>query len=119
MLVKPYPGGFKRTTAVDERSTVRFAFEQIRDRLDARPESRPGEREVELGPPYLDTMGPHVSRLEAGAGSTAKRSTANSIFAVIDGCGESIVDEREFEWRRGDVFVVPAWRGHAYRALER
>jgi gentisate 1,2-dioxygenase len=30
----------------------------------------------------------------------------------------SSIDGREFEWRRGDVFVLPAWHTHAYRTLE-
>jgi gentisate 1,2-dioxygenase len=119
MFVEPHPAPFEGARAVDERSPMRFAFAQICERLDAQPEAGPGAREVELGPPHLDTMALHVARLEAGAGSAAPRSTANSIFAVIDGRGRSTIDGREFEWRRGDVFVVPAWRGHAYRALER
>ena len=119
MFVEDYPGGFEHTYPVGESSPFRFPFAQIRDRLDEAPESGSGERELELGPPYLDTMGLHVSRLEAGAGSAAPRSTANSIFVVIEGHGQSTIDGREFEWRRGDVLVVPAWRSHSYRAIER
>jgi gentisate 1,2-dioxygenase len=118
MFVEDYPGGFERSYPVDEASSFRFPFAQIRDRLDEAPESRPGERGIELGPPHLDTMAIYVARLEAGSGSTAPRSTANSIFVVIEGHGQSTIDEREFEWHRGDVLVVPAWRRHAYRALE-
>jgi gentisate 1,2-dioxygenase len=118
MFFEPFPGGAEKTDAVDERSPMRFPFAAIQRRLDDQPDSRPGEREVQLGPPYLDTMALHVTRLQAGSGATAKRSTANSIFAVIEGHGKSTIDERELEWRRGDVFVVPAWRTHAYRALE-
>jgi len=119
MFFEPFPGGVERTDEVDERSPMRFPFAAIASRLDAQAESRPGEREVPLGPPHIDTMALCVTRLAAGAGSTAGRSTANSIFAVIDGHGRSSIDDKEFEWRRGDVFVVPAWRSHAYRALER
>ncbi len=79
---------------------MRFPYTAIRSRLDAQAESQPGEREVKLGPPYLDTMALHLTRLEAGFSSAAKRSTANSIFAVIGGHGTSSIDDKEFEWRR-------------------
>jgi gentisate 1,2-dioxygenase len=97
---------------------MRFPIAEICARLETQAESRPGERELQLGPPHIETMALYVTRLAAGAGSAAGQSTANSIFAVIDGHGKSSIDDREFEWRRGDVFVVPAWRRHRCRALE-
>jgi gentisate 1,2-dioxygenase len=118
MFFEPFPGGAERTEAVDEKSPMRFPIAEIRARLEAQAESRPGERELRLGPPHIETMALTVTRLAAGAGSAAGRSTANSIFAVIDGHGRSSIDDREFEWRRGDVFIVPTWRRHRCRALE-
>lgn len=118
MFLERYGAGVQESSVVDDASPMRFPFTAVRERLERAPESQPGERTVELGPPKLVTMGLHVARLEAGGRFTAPRSTANSIFAVIEGRGVSVIDDHGFEWRRGDVFVVPAWRSHGYRALE-
>lgn len=119
MFFEQFPGGIERTAELDERSPMRFPFSEVRRRLDSGAESQPGRRDLQIGPPYLDTMAIFVSRLEAGGTFVAERATANSIFAVIEGHGRSTVDDREFDWRRGDVFVVPSWHRHTCRAVER
>jgi gentisate 1,2-dioxygenase len=98
---------------------MRFSAKSIQARLDATPESRRGERTIELGPPRLDTMGLHVSRMDAGAKLASPRTTASSVFAVVDGHGRADIDGVRFEWKRGDVFVVPAWRPYALEAIAR
>ena len=119
MFVEPQPAEALGRETVGERSPLVFPHTATLQRLDRQPELRPGEREIELGPPYLDTMAMHVTRLEAGMSSAAPRSTANAIFVVIDGEGVSTVDDREFTWQPNDVFVVPAWRRHSYHARRR
>ena len=118
MFFEPFPGGLEHAVEVGEFSPMRFAFADVRRRMDSTAETQPGRRELRIGPPYLDTMAVYVSRLEAGRDFAAERSTANSVFAVIEGHGRSNVDDREFEWRRGDVFVVPSWHRHTVRAAE-
>jgi gentisate 1,2-dioxygenase len=121
MFFEPWPGGAKvqEATIVDEASPMRFPFAATRERLDRARESQPGERMVLLGPPDIDTMRLQVLRLEARGRFSAPRTTANAIFAVIDGSGVSSIDGTEIEWRRGDVFALPSWRAHTYRAHER
>jgi len=119
MFFEQHPGGLERAVEVDERSPMRFAFTDVQRRLDSTTDAQPGRRELRIGPPFLDTMAVYVSRLEAGCNFAAERATANSIFAVIEGHGQSVVDDQEFEWRRGDVFVVPSWHRHSGKAAER
>ena len=69
-----------------------------------------------LGPRRLDTLDLHVWRLEAGADFQDRRRTANSVFAVMEGRGTSVIEGVEFNWDRGDVFVVPGWNSHACKA---
>jgi len=118
MFFEPYAGGLERTQEVDAGSPMRFPFAEVRRRLESGEEMQPGRRELRLGPPYLDSMALYVSRLEADYSFVAERTTANSIFAVIDGHGRLMVEDREFEWRRGDVFVVPSWHRHTVRAAQ-
>jgi len=107
---EPFPGSAEKADEVDERSPMRFAWTDICRRVASQPCLSPGCREILLGPPTLCTMALHVVCLDEGAERMCARTTANSIYAVIDGTGVSSVEESVFEWHRGDVFVVPAWR---------
>ncbi len=118
MFFEQHPGGLEPAAAVDAGSPMRFPFAQVCARLDTLPEAH-GLRELELGPPSLDTVALRVSRLEAGRSFSARRTTANCVFAVMQGSGHSNIEGTEFDWSRGDVFVVPSWRSHEFRAAER
>jgi len=112
MFFEQYPGGLETSAVVDATSPMRFPFAEIRARLEKEPE-------CELGPPHIDTVALRVSRLEPGRSLAAKRTTANCIYAVIEGRGRSNVEGNDFHWSRGDVFVVPSWRRHECQAEER
>jgi gentisate 1,2-dioxygenase len=118
MFFEPFPGGLEQASTVDERSPMRFPFAEVRERLESQPESQPGRRDLELGPPHIATMTLRVSRLEAGCALQAQRSTASSIFAVIEGRGQTQVEDRAFQWSRGDVFVLPSWCRCSHQAAE-
>jgi gentisate 1,2-dioxygenase len=120
MFFEPFPAGFiEPTTAVDEASPLRFAFSATCGRLERAPEVQPGLRDVLLGPASLATLDLHVLRLEPDHTWTEGRSTANSVFGVIQGDGTSVIDGQRFAWSRGDVFVVPAWRPHTFTVARR
>jgi gentisate 1,2-dioxygenase len=118
MFFEAHPDTIERTEIVDERSPMRFAFADMRGRVRDEPESAPGQRELRLGPTELSTLSLTLVALDKGCNAAAKRTTANCTFAVVEGSGRSVIDEHVFEWERGDVFVVPAWRRHEYRANE-
>jgi gentisate 1,2-dioxygenase len=48
-----------------------------------------------------------MMRLESGIGTARHRTTANNIYAIAQGEGESFVDGERFAWSRGDVIAVP------------
>ena len=118
MFMEFYSEFIEQTDIVDAQSPFRFAFSDTKIRLEEANEIANGVRSVELGPPNMETIGLHVSRIEAGKAQTGGRTTANSIFAVIDGQGRSEIDGAEFEWGRGDVIAVPAWRPFRHEARE-
>lgn len=120
MFFEPFPAGFiEPATEADAASPLRYAFRETCERLEHAPELRPGLRDVLLGPGSLATLDLHVLRLEPGHTWVEGRSTANSVFGVIQGDGNSVIDGQRFAWAGGDVFVVPAWRPHAHTASRR
>ena len=66
---------------------MRFPFAQTRERLERRPVG-PGSAWSSSGAED-PSMALYVSRLDAGGRFDAGRTTANSIFAVIEGRGSS------------------------------
>jgi gentisate 1,2-dioxygenase len=116
MFFEPFPDGVEAADEVDEHSPMRFAWADTFRRLASQPSSSTGHSEILLGPPELRSMALHAIRFEEGAERTHGRTTGNSIFAVIAGAGVVDIEDSVFEWGRGDVFVVPAWRQHRLRA---
>ena len=72
------------------------------------------EREIELGSPAMPTIALHVQQMGAGFASVTRRTTANSIFTVIEGRGETVVDGETLPWERGDIVAVPSWRPYQH-----
>lgn len=61
-------------------------------------------------------MGPHLSLLPKGFKGGPYRSTDGTIFACIEGEGTTKIDGKDFQWKPGDVFVVPSWKEYAHSA---
>jgi gentisate 1,2-dioxygenase len=58
----------------------------------------------------------HVLRLSRAQSLHSRRTTANSIFAVIEGEGVSTIGGKAFPWKRGDVLAAPAWQECRHQA---
>src|SRR5580693_3352003 len=74
--------------------------------------------QVELGNPAMDTIGLHMMRLAPKVKTAPYRTTANNMYAAVQGSGATTVDGERFEWRRGDVIAAPAWRPHFHEAAD-
>lgn len=74
------------------------------------PEHGMAHREIELGSPAMTTVALHVQQMPAGFISQTMQTTSNSVYTVLEGHGETIIDGESFVWNRGDVIAVPAWR---------
>jgi gentisate 1,2-dioxygenase len=97
-----------------------FPISDTLKRLDAAKldPSGPFGTSVQLGDPAMDTIGLHMMRLSPRAKTATLQTTANNIYAVVQGSGATKVDGERFEWRRGDVIAAPAWRPHSHEASE-
>jgi gentisate 1,2-dioxygenase len=105
-------------TPATKNSPFVFPLSETLKRLDAiEPDSSgPFGTSVELGNPAMDTIGLHMMRLAPRVKTAPYRTTANNIYAVVNGAGVTTVDGARFEWSRGDVIAAPAWLPHHHEA---
>ena len=120
MFYEPHPQGIEPEVEVLETAPIAFAWQDTLAALDAEQERvGPGKPvSVELGPEKLDSIGLEMIRIPAGGSTEMLRTTANSIFAVVRGSGESEIDGEALPWAFGDTIAVPAWRPYRHRAAE-
>jgi gentisate 1,2-dioxygenase len=118
MFFEEYPERYEKAEKVVTDSPYRFKGDAIARGLDkakADPNGVYGPR-IELEAPDMPVMSLSVQRLPAGFQSRRHRSTANQVFAVMEGSGETIVGNERFVWERGDTFVVPTWTRLQHKA---
>lgn len=121
MFFEKYPAGVQEDPRDIDTSPIAFRWEESLARLAGEtetPEHGMAEREIELGSPAMPTIALHVQELGAGFESPMRRTTSNSIFTVIEGSGETIVDGERLAWERGDIIAVPAWRPYQHVVSE-
>jgi gentisate 1,2-dioxygenase len=89
------------------------------DTATAAPAHGTASREFKLDASPLKTMAVHAQRLDAGLITPQYRTTSNAVYTVIEGAGVSRIGDRELQWQRGDLFVIPAWQPFEHRVSER
>lgn len=65
-------------------------------------------------PPLYPTYGVRVHRLLDGVATEPHRHNATEVFYVIEGTGETTVEDRTLEWSERDIFVVPTYKTHSH-----
>ena len=117
---KPHPDACEPVLSTPESSPFIFRWEDVSadlERTKSDPEGRVGRR-VELGGPALSSIALYMQRHAAGETTRAHRTTANQIVCIAEGSGTSTIDGERFDWSRGDVLPLPAWRPFSHRAAE-
>jgi len=118
MFYQEHPEKHAKVERLVTESPFRFTHASIMRSLDAAksdPEGFHGPR-ITLAAPDMPPMALAMERLGSGMKTRRYRSTANSIFLVTGGAGESIIGDRRFGWERGDTFVAPSWTRIEHRA---
>ena len=118
MFYQEHPQKYEKVERVVQASPFRFTREDIARRLDsvqADAEGFHGPRAT-LAAPDMPPMGLTMERLASGTKTRRYRTTANTIFHVTEGAGETTIGEKHFVWQRGDTFVAPNWHGISHRA---
>ena len=118
MFFEEHPQDTKRLSASRKRRPIALRARTLRavsTQPLADPEGFYGPR-VRLEAPTMPSMGLIMERLASGTQTRRYRTTANSIFHIVEGSGESTVGRQRFAWSRGDTFVVPGWHPVGHQA---
>jgi gentisate 1,2-dioxygenase len=118
MFYQEHPQKHEKVERVVTTSPFRFTREDIARDLDAAKADADGFHgpSITLVAPDMPPMGLSMERLSAGTNTRRYRTTANTIFHVTEGAGETTIGEKLFSWRRGDTVVAPGWHAISHRA---
>jgi gentisate 1,2-dioxygenase len=118
MFYQEHPDRHAKVERVVTDSPFRFTRAAIARGLDAAKPDAEGFHGpcIALAAPDMPPMALAMERLPAGTKTRRHRSTANSIFLVTDGSGESVIGGKRVAWQRGDTFVAPSWTRIEHRA---
>jgi len=121
MFVENHPAGMEPVARTTPDSPYRFTWERTKRELDGAavdPEGFFGTRIAYDTSETMPTIGIHVQKFESGFRSRPYRSTANSVYCVMQGSGTSTVDGHAIDWSFGDTFAVPTWKRLEHQASE-
>jgi gentisate 1,2-dioxygenase len=93
---------------------MRFPWKEVRESLQALSNGTAPNEPIwlayvnpETGGECLPTLGFSAIMLRPGESAKLTRRSASSVFHVIEGSGESLVDETTLGWSESDTFVAP------------
>jgi gentisate 1,2-dioxygenase len=118
MFYQEHPQKHEKVERLVQTSPFRFTREDIARRLDtakADAEGFHGPR-ITLAAPDMPPMGLVMERLPSGTTTRRYRTTANIIFHVTEGSGETTIGDKRFVWQRGDTVAAPGWHAISHRA---
>jgi gentisate 1,2-dioxygenase len=118
VFFEEHPDRYEKVERLVETSPFRFKRDDIARRMEAAKPDNDGFHgpRIALDASSMPTMGLHVERLPTGTATRAYRTTANTVFHVMEGTGESSVGDQKFVWQRGDTFVAPCWNAISHWA---
>jgi len=118
MFFQEYPQKYEKVERVATSSPFRFTRDDISRSLDAAKADIDGFRgaRITLAAPDMPPMGLSMERLPSGTRTRRYRTTANTIFHITEGSGETTIGDKRFSWKRGDTVVAPCWHAISHVA---
>lgn len=71
-------------------------------------------RHPQTGGSVMPTMACRIQLLRAGEHTKAHRHTGSAVYHVAKGQGMTIIDGKQFDWRKNDIVVLPPWAVHEH-----
>lgn len=118
MFFEHHPDVVEKTEIIQPDSPMRFAFREYRPQLLATPETISGVRMLALGEGMIDTFDRTALYLASGTDWKIPRTSINEIYIVIEGQGQSTINDKTMTWSRGDVLAAPRWLPQHHTAAE-
>lgn len=120
MFYERHPDGLEPNPQDVAKCDIAFRWEDTQAALSGSSDSAEGmcSRQFELGDPAMETIRLYMQAFDRGVLTRSMQTTANSVFAVVEGAGESNVGNKKITWQRGDVIAVPAWQKYSHFASE-
>lgn len=118
MFFEEHPQKYEKVERVATTSPYRFTRDAIAARLDRAVPDLHGAHGpmIELDAPDMPTMRLTIERLAANEKTRSQRSTANRVFVVMAGSGETNAGGMRIAWQHGDTFAIPPWTTFEHRA---
>jgi gentisate 1,2-dioxygenase len=66
------------------------------------------------GGPTLQTFSCQIQLLRPHEKTRSHRHTSTTVYHAFRGDGMTKVSANEFNWTKGDIFVVPSWQWHSH-----
>jgi gentisate 1,2-dioxygenase len=70
------------------------------------------------GGPVMPTIACWIQLIRPGVHTRAHRHTGSAVYLAFEGQGYSVIDGQRFDWREGDLFVVPTWSWHEHASAD-
>jgi len=111
MFYEPHPDKWEPVREEGAESPMRFKWSDTLRRLDVAAADDSGHfgTRIDLDAPMMPTLKLQVSRWPRGWGNRPFRHTANTVYVVMQGEGQSRIGDKYFDWAFGDTFVAPGW----------
>ncbi len=63
----------------------------------------------------LPTLSCWIQMLRPGEQTERHRHTSSAVYFVVQGAGETLVENERIDWNRHDAFAIPNWSWHEHR----
>mgnify|MGYP003636041089 FL=1 len=69
-----------------------------------------------IGDSALSTLDCRAIGLSPGEKAVVAASSANAVYLVIEGAGETVIGDTTVSWMRNDLFTLPQWQAAEHRS---
>lgn len=66
------------------------------------------------GNPVMKTFSCWMQMIRPGVHTQAHQEVCSTVYFVFEGSGYSVIDGVRFDWKKGDLFVIPNWKLHEH-----
>ena len=95
-----------------------YPYDRTKEALDKMKESKEWDKCHGLRLKYVNpsngghaipTMATFMQLIPKSFSGNSYRSTDGTIYTVVEGQGKTTINDQEYLWNKGDIFVVPPW----------